>query len=835
MSLGAGTTIFGYWNATFNSITLTDGNYNISVNATDPTANTNISQNISITIDNTAVNVSIITPTNDTTLAGNFLINASVNDSSSGVFNVTFRLISASGTESSWLYAELNSGTIDQGYWNTTVDITALQNGKYNITVNATDFAGNQILANISRVLIDNPVVGQCGDLVTTDQTYTLTTNVTDTNTCFTITAPGITLDCGGFTIDYASSEAGFGVDIQANTSTIRNCIFNQSYERTYSPAIYASNINNSIIINNTINVTGDDTFGIQFIASNFTNITNNRINTSGNNGQGIGLQTSRDNNITQNNINTRGGTRAYGINLTDSDNSNIISNNVTTDGTSDSNIGIYFKTSTNNNVTSNTVSTNGTSSNYGIFLETNADNNIVANNNVSTHGTSTFNSGIRLASSDNNNLSNNVVNSNGSNSAGIRLDAFADDNIITTNKITTGAGVGFMLQNGLSGNTFTNNIIYAWNGDGVRLSLGPTGNTIKDNNITTNGGGAGNTGIDIFSSDGNTFINNNVTTNGTTSAYGISVQADSNTFINNVVNVGATGTNNYALRIRDADNNQIINGSLTSASASDIFVRSGTPSFTNFIVNTTYDKTDIAFQDTIDGHLYNQYFLIVNVTDTDGLPLDGAWVNVSSDNNRAANTVTDVVTTTNSNGQTTHVTLSEFLANSTFQTPLYLNFNNYTINVSYPGYETQTNIPLNLTSSREVLVQLADNTAPNATIIIPATNANISGSFLANASINDSASDVNDVNLSLIETTETMTLAAGSLTNGYFNVTIITTSIPDGNYNLSVNATDAEGNTDLRLLLVCMFGLLLAVRRIGLGLCCLLLFLKYLRCFGCL
>jgi len=155
MSLSAGTTEIGYWNTTFNSANLPDGNYNLSVNATDTGGNVNTSANISITIDNTPANISIDTPVNSTVQSASFLINASVNDTGSKIFNVTFRL-TTTNTQTNWLYAELNSGTINQGYWNTTFDTTTTGDATYNITVNTTDFAGNQNLVNTTQITIDN-------------------------------------------------------------------------------------------------------------------------------------------------------------------------------------------------------------------------------------------------------------------------------------------------------------------------------------------------------------------------------------------------------------------------------------------------------------------------------------------------------------------------------------------------------------------------------------------------------------------------------------------------------------------------------------------------------
>ena len=158
MNLSIGRLKSGYFNATIDSTTLSDGRYNLSVNATDSasTPNTNIT-NVSITIDNTAANVSAVVPANNSAQAGVMLINGSANDTTSKVFNVTFRLTTSDGsTVTAWLYAKLNSGSIDQGYWNASFDTDSIADGTYNITINATDFAGNQDVKNISQIVIRN-------------------------------------------------------------------------------------------------------------------------------------------------------------------------------------------------------------------------------------------------------------------------------------------------------------------------------------------------------------------------------------------------------------------------------------------------------------------------------------------------------------------------------------------------------------------------------------------------------------------------------------------------------------------------------------------------------
>ena len=161
MSLGAETTTSGYWNATFSSTTLVDGFYNLSINVTTQGTSTEITANVSITIDNTDANLTLVSPINLTNFTdANILINASVNDTLSKVFNVSFQLYNSTGNATEWLDATLDSGDFDQGYWSKTVSSTTLVNGYYNITVNATDYAGNQLIENLSSINVSNAEAG---------------------------------------------------------------------------------------------------------------------------------------------------------------------------------------------------------------------------------------------------------------------------------------------------------------------------------------------------------------------------------------------------------------------------------------------------------------------------------------------------------------------------------------------------------------------------------------------------------------------------------------------------------------------------------------------------
>jgi len=260
MTRGAGTLTNGYWNATFDSTTLADGFYNLSVNATNAQLLTNISENLSIVIDNTAANVSAVVPANDTTQTGSFLINASVNDTLTKVFNTTFKLISASGVESAWLYAELNSGNIDQGYWNTTFDATTITDGPYNITINATDFAGNQNIVNISRVTIEtqppNNTITQPLTQANISGTFLINASINDTSN----------IDFVNLTIFNISSNATAIIPMTRGAGTLTNGYWNATFDSSivadgfYNLSVNATNAAGLVNISENLSIVIDNT-----------------------------------------------------------------------------------------------------------------------------------------------------------------------------------------------------------------------------------------------------------------------------------------------------------------------------------------------------------------------------------------------------------------------------------------------------------------------------------------------------------------------------------------------------------------------------------------------
>ncbi|MCX6742498.1 MAG: right-handed parallel beta-helix repeat-containing protein [Candidatus Pacearchaeota archaeon] len=174
--------------------------------------------------------------------------------------------------------------------------------------------------------IVDPTEISQCQELNAQDTVYTLNQSVTSSDTCFSITASNITLDCNGFWINYSSSSTGYGVTSSSPSTTIKNCNINQTSTSSSSYGIYFSSSDNGIVFNNTVNTLGATGYGIRFDTSSNENITGNNITTSGTNSYGIRFDTSSNNNITNNNITTIGAT-GYGIYLRASSTNNNFSN----------------------------------------------------------------------------------------------------------------------------------------------------------------------------------------------------------------------------------------------------------------------------------------------------------------------------------------------------------------------------------------------------------------------------------------------------------------------------------------------------------------------------
>jgi len=225
-------------------------------------------------------------------------------------------------------------------------------------------------------------VTDSCGVL---NRNTELVNNVNSTDTCFTINASDIVLDCGGHIINYSvAGIKGYGVNNSGgyDNVTIRNCNIYEGNETTLGKyAVYFYNTSNGTIENNNISVIGEEGHGVYLKSSNSSILNDNVINANGEEGYGIYLDNSLNSKLSNNKI-TAMNSGGKGIYLYLSSNSNLTSNIINTNGSSG--FGIYlFSNSNSNTLISNTINTSGNNG-YGMYLQSSSSNNVLLNNNIS-------------------------------------------------------------------------------------------------------------------------------------------------------------------------------------------------------------------------------------------------------------------------------------------------------------------------------------------------------------------------------------------------------------------------------------------------------------------
>ncbi|MBU2522796.1 MAG: right-handed parallel beta-helix repeat-containing protein [Nanoarchaeota archaeon] len=356
------------------------------------------------------------------------------------------------------------------------------QNVSYNSTTGTFVFNVSHFTTYAAQESPAPPVteqnISECQTLNQENMTYYLNNSVNSTGTCFNIQANNVTLDCGGFTINYTNPGAeGYGVRSTADFTTIKNCTFLQGNPSTYGAyAIEFNPSSNSLILNNNFTQSNDANTKIRLLSSQNTTILNNVFisgsygiygvsshnNTiKGNNlvvhgtDSGLEFDSCSNNSILSNNISiTR--SDAHGIRLLSSNNNNISSNTISTINSSA--YGIRFQSSSNNLLSSNNVSTTGDSA-YGIYLSSSSNNNTLSSNTISTANLSAHGIDVSFSSSNNSFLSNNIS-TTGDSASGIYLSSSSGNNL-TSNKVSTTGNTAFGIYlSSSSNNTLTSNIV---------------------------------------------------------------------------------------------------------------------------------------------------------------------------------------------------------------------------------------------------------------------------------------------------------------------------------------------------------------------------------------
>ena len=336
--------------------------------------------------------------------------------------------------------------------------------GTYNIT-----YIGNDSFNNINSSTTSNFTVNIGCAYINIDTT--MNQNVEASDTCFTINASDITLDCVGYTTTYGTGASGYAVNNSGgwDNITIKNCLLKKGSETgSDNYGIYFSNAANGTIRNNSIKTNGTDSnHGINLVSTNSTIVDNNTVISSGTSGTNIGiqLQSSTIDNVTSNTITTNGTIGNFGIYLTTTNSAIVHNNTISTGGTSSINYGIYLSSSPLNNLTRNTITTNGTSDNIGINMDT-SNFTVIENNTITTLGTvGGGNFGVYLTESPFNNVTRNIIstNSTGNNNHGIYLVSKSNNTFINSNNITAGgttsSNYGLRISSSMNNTLLNNNI----------------------------------------------------------------------------------------------------------------------------------------------------------------------------------------------------------------------------------------------------------------------------------------------------------------------------------------------------------------------------------------
>lgn len=307
--------------------------------------------------------------------------------------------------------------------------------------------------------------INSCQDLDTAGTTYRLTQDVSSADTCFSVLANRVTLDCRGFEINYSQSARGHAVEVNDQNGTlVRSCVAVQGNPGSPSLAAFGFYVHNDAvnitIVNNTLRTYGDFSYAVYLEAgSRNGTITNNSIRTTEAAAYGVYLDdTVSGNDISHNNITTL---NSLGISLETTVHSNKIHrNNITTFG--NNRMGIQLSSMAyNNDLYGNRITTNGVGSN-GLVFSWDAFGNRIFENIITTdderaHGLF-FQSGAYS-----NNVSDNTINTSGPSSKGIYLNNNIYNNTFHDNNVTAkdaNGAYGIYLVEDINNNTFYRNRI---------------------------------------------------------------------------------------------------------------------------------------------------------------------------------------------------------------------------------------------------------------------------------------------------------------------------------------------------------------------------------------
>jgi hypothetical protein len=317
-----------------------------------------------------------------------------------------------------------------------------------------------------------------------------------------------------------------------------------------------------------------------------------------------------------------------------------------------------------------------GNITNYGIdFI--NSSNNVIRYNTINSYPTRYFiNSGIALEQNSYSNLvySNNIT-LNGVIGVGIYINSNSKNNIVYLNNVAT----------------------FTYSGSGLWIRAGSDNNSIYGNVINANNRTS--YGVMIYGSKYTNFYSNNITSIGdNSSVLYLQSAAINNTFYNNLIN--STGTSLFISGSGgDSYGNLFVDNTVVSGSILDVNVTDN--AYNNIFRNVNFSISK-AFVNTGNNNLTVQWYLYVNVTGSQGLPISGASVSALDYFSGLS-----FIDTTNSSGFTSKQNVTEYLQNSSG----IVSYSNYTLNSASFGYADSRQFNMSLYKNGVINVNLISTT----------------------------------------------------------------------------------------------------------------------------
>ncbi len=502
--------------------------------------------------------------------------------------------------------------------------------------------------------------------------------------------------------------------------------------------------------------------------------------------------------------------------NLTTADTIYTLIQNVSSEGT------CFNVTAENVTIDCNGFTINYSSSSVGYGVYTNQFNTTVKNCIILQTASIASSPGIYLYGSNNGTISGNNITTLASMSSGINVSS--SYNNFYNNKISAIITNGVQFNLGSDYNLFLNNIVTTFLGNDV-IDVYSKYNNISNNlfnaqfggvyiitghnNSFSNNNHSGGLGVGVISgSSNNTFSNINVVTS-TSNTWGVRLYsgANNNNFSNINIQITGPGAGNYGVYSLDSTGNLFMDSIINASDAGvpDIYIRgNGINNFTN----VTFNKSDTTFYAGATGLINVFWYADAYVNYSNGTAVDSANVSITD-----VNSILQNWSLTNSSGYTPRLTLREYMQNAT---SMYFD-TNYTFNGTLDGYGanwTEINLTDNAIDEDLGKVVLTLSAADNPPVVetitsIPGQSITEQGetnvTFFANITDPDGISNIDVVNATFNMTGQAIrsnatcvNVTSYNSTKGNYSCTVrIWYWDQGGDWNVTVNVNDSEGNED--------------------------------------